>query len=120
MDSPGNPGGCLILDFQEPTGFTIQPEFWCGDYFLSDSEMYLDLGRETALKCLDYDIYGEACEELARRTPVVLWERDGVRKENIITEDTRCLCVERYSVSDGKVLLDTAPAIYVVTKGREK
>ena len=113
--------GCLILEIQEPTDFTIQPEFWCGDYLLSDSEMYLDLGRETALKCFDYDICGEACEELARRTPVVLWERDGVRKESIITEeDTGCFCVERYSVSEGKVLLDAAPAIYVVTKGEGK
>ncbi len=42
-------------------------------------------------------------------------------KESIITEeDTGCFCVERYSVSEGKVLLDAAPAIYVVTKGEGK
>ena len=28
--------------------------------------------------------------------------------------------MERYSVSEGKVLLDAAPAIYVVTKGEGK
>ena len=24
--------GCLILEVQEPTDFTISPEYWCGDY----------------------------------------------------------------------------------------
>ena len=33
--------GCLILEVQEPTDFTIQPEHWCGEYHLNDQEMYL-------------------------------------------------------------------------------
>ena len=42
--------GCLLLEVQEPTDFTIQPERWCGDYKLSDEEMYLGLSRESARK----------------------------------------------------------------------
>jgi hypothetical protein len=32
--------GCMLLEAQEPTDFTIQPEYRCGDYALSDQEMY--------------------------------------------------------------------------------
>jgi hypothetical protein len=45
--------GCLLLEVQEPTDFTIQPERWCGEYKLSDREMYLGLDREKALECFD-------------------------------------------------------------------
>ena len=45
--------GCLLLEVQEPTDFTIQPERWCGEYRLSDNEMYLGLSREDALGCFD-------------------------------------------------------------------
>ena len=27
--------GCTIIEVQEPTDFTIQPERWCGDYHIS-------------------------------------------------------------------------------------
>ena len=45
--------GCLLLEIQEPTDFTIQPERFCGDYRLSDNEMYLGLSRSKALECFD-------------------------------------------------------------------
>ena len=47
--------GCMLLEVQEPTDFTIQPERWCGEYKLSDREMYLGLDREKALECFDMD-----------------------------------------------------------------
>ena len=47
--------GCLLLEVQEPTDFTIQPERWCGEYKLSDREMYLGLEREKALECFDME-----------------------------------------------------------------
>ena len=47
--------GCLILEVQEPTDFTIQPEAWCGDYRLSDHEKYLGLDRDVALECFDLE-----------------------------------------------------------------
>ena len=37
--------GCLILEIQEPTDFTIQPERFCGDYKLNDYEMYLGFSK---------------------------------------------------------------------------
>ena len=46
--------GCLILEVQEPTDFTIQPERWCGDYHLNDNEMYIGLSKEDALGVFDY------------------------------------------------------------------
>ena len=47
--------GCLLLEVQEPTDFTIQPERWCGEHRLSDNEMYLGLTKEQALECFDID-----------------------------------------------------------------
>ncbi|MBQ3038355.1 MAG: class I mannose-6-phosphate isomerase, partial [Clostridia bacterium] len=46
--------GCLILEVQEPTDFTVQPERWCGDYKLSDYQMYLGLDKEVSMKCFDF------------------------------------------------------------------
>ena len=45
--------GCLLLEVQEPTDFTIQPEHWCGDYRLSDREMYLGLPKDTFTATVD-------------------------------------------------------------------
>ena len=39
--------GCLILEVQEPTDYTIQPEHWCDEYELSDDEMYIGLSDGT-------------------------------------------------------------------------
>ena len=30
--------GCTIVEVQEPTDFTIQPENWCGDVKISDGK----------------------------------------------------------------------------------
>ena len=46
--------GCLILEVQEPTDFTIQPEHYCGDYKLNEQEMMLGLSKEVALECFDF------------------------------------------------------------------
>lgn len=50
--------GCLILEVQEPTDFTIQPEYWCGDYQLDEYEMYLGLDPDISLDCFDYTYFG--------------------------------------------------------------
>ena len=52
--------GCLLLEVQEPTDFTIQPEYWCGDYLLNEREMYLGLKKEEALDCFDFGSCGMA------------------------------------------------------------
>lgn len=40
--------GCLLLEAQEPSDFTVQPEHWCGEHLLSEHEMYLGLDRKIA------------------------------------------------------------------------
>ncbi|MCK9319995.1 class I mannose-6-phosphate isomerase, partial [Methanoculleus sp.] len=40
--------GCTIIEVQEPTDFTIQPENWCGDYHITENEKYIGLDKSTA------------------------------------------------------------------------
>ena len=41
--------GCTIIEIQEPTDFTIQPERWCGNYHISTEEEYIGLSKSVAL-----------------------------------------------------------------------
>ena len=110
--------GCLILEVQEPTDFTIQPERWCGDYRLSEHEMYLDLDKETALSVFDYSYNLERVMNECRKEPVTVYENSGCRKESLIgKEDTPCFAVERYIISGGETEELFAPCVYVVTEG---
>lgn len=110
--------GCLILEVQEPTDFTVQPEEWCGDYHLSDYEMYLGLDKEAALECFDFSIQGEASIELGRKAPQIFEKTDSYCSETLISyNDTECFAVNRHSVSKGSMLLKNAPAVYIVTGG---
>lgn len=110
--------GCLILEVQEPTDFTIQPEAWCGDYRLNDKEMYLGLTKDQALDCFDYDVYADAAVSLARKIPAVILEEDGVRVEKIVDcEDTPCFSANKITVSGGSYRISKAPGVYIVTEG---
>ena len=110
--------GCLILEVQEPTDFTIQPERCCGDYVLSDTEMYIGLKPEQALDCFDFGFDLSRVERECRKTPRVTQQYDGVVKESLITrEDTPCFGVERYTVTAARTHTLTAPAVYVCTRG---
>ena len=110
--------GCLILEVQEPTDFTIQPERWCGDYKLSDHQMYLTLDKETALSVFDYSYNLERVERECKKTPEILYENSGCVKESLISKaDTPCFSVERYKVNSGETEELSAPCIYVVTEG---
>ncbi len=109
--------GCLILEVQEPTDFTVQPEYWCGDKLLSTHEMYLGLDKDIALDCFDFSIYGEKSVGEARKFPKVLVENEDYKKESIITnDDTLCFNVHRYTISKS-YKIENAPAIYVVSSG---
>ncbi|MGD0498668.1 MAG: class I mannose-6-phosphate isomerase [Bryobacteraceae bacterium] len=111
--------GCLILEVQEPTDFTVQPEAWCGDYRLNDREMYLGLDHETALDCFDFDISGERAIRRGRKRPTPWIDSPQLRAEAMITyADTPCFAVNRYALNDSKFTLTEAPAIYVVTAGQ--
>ncbi len=105
--------GCLLLEVQEPTDFTIQPERWCGEYKLSDREMYLGLDREQALECFDMDKRYPAPLESQ-----VISDGNGVLYESIINSDiTTSFTVNMVTIDDGFFLLHNSPAIYVVIDG---
>jgi len=109
--------GCLILEIQEPTDFTIQPEAWCGDYKLTDGEKYLGLSRDAALECFDYAISGEAAVRLGRKQPKTVLREDGLVTESLIgQEDTGCFSLLRHRVRSRALNLP-GPAVYIVTEG---
>jgi mannose-6-phosphate isomerase len=111
--------GCLILEIQEPTDFTIQPEAWCGDYHLNEFEKYLGLDPEVAINCFDYPIYGEQAIELGRKTPRIYYDNGSVCSESIIgSKDTDCFSVNCHRISDGCLTNMAAPAVYIVTEGK--
>ncbi len=113
--------GCLILEVQEPTDFTIQPERWCGDYHLSDNEMYIGLKKETALSVFDYSYNYEKVMKECKKTPQVLYENNGCKKELLIgKKDTPCFGVERYIIEKGETEMLSGTCVYVVTEGNGK
>lgn len=107
---------CLLLEVQEPTDFTIQPENTCGEYVLSDNEKYLGLNPDDAFDCFDMELDSlEKTIKAAKCEPVT----DGNIEKLITYEKTPCFAVNRYTVSGEKVNLP-APAVYVVTEGEGK
>lgn len=106
--------GCLLLEVQEPTDFTIQPERWCGEYKLSDNEMYLGLDREKALECFDMEK-----KYPAPLTPKTISDADGVKYEAVIDEEiTTSFAVRTVTLSGGSFELSRGAAVYVVTEGQ--
>ncbi len=104
---------CLLLEVQEPTDFTIQPENTCGDYVLSDNEKYLGLDPDIAFDCFDMELDSlEKTLKAAKCEP----EKVGHTEKLITHEKTPCFAVTRYTVNGEKVSLP-APGVYVVTEG---
>ena len=107
--------GCLILEVQEPSDFTIQPERWCGDYRLSDNVMYLGLEPEIALKCFKFEESENPFIE-----PIVIENSNGVLTEQLIGENqTNNFSLRRFKFNDGRLSLDKN-AIYIVADGEGK
>lgn len=105
--------GCLLIEVQEPTDFTIQPEKRCGEYVLSENEKYLGLSPEAAFECFDMDFIGlEAIEKRNLRSVPV---REGNLEKLITYEQTPCFAVNRYYVNEKTSL--PCPSIYVVSNG---
>lgn len=107
--------GCLILEVQEPTDFTIQPEYWCDEYELSDKEMYIGLDKETAVKCFSF--------EDTKDGQVAIEEHnfdDGVKIEKIIKpSDTDCFIINRITLDNAKYTINIKDSygVYIVTNG---
>lgn len=107
--------GCLILEVQEPTDFTIQPEHWCDDYKLNDNEMYIGLNKNDALKCFDFT---EAPD--TRLIPETVSNSGGAKLEKLITEkNTPCFVINRITLSGGTHTLNVSDSygVYIVTSG---
>lgn len=108
--------GCLLLEVQEPTDFTIQPERWCGEYKLSDNEMYIGLDRKQALECFDMEKTFPA-----PLTPKVLSDDNGCKYEAMIDESiTKSFSVRTVTLDGGEFALDKGCAIYVALEGKGK
>ncbi|PHV70483.1 mannose-6-phosphate isomerase [Sporanaerobium hydrogeniformans] len=108
--------GCLILEIQEPTDFTIQPERWCGDYRLSDYEMYLGLDKEEALECFDFDSHYDV-----RQVPILLSKLNGIIYESLVDErQTKNFKVNKVTIDGGNYLLSKGSGIYVIIEGKGK
>ena len=108
--------GCLLLEVQEPSDFTVQPERWCGEYRLSDNEMYLGLTKEQAMECFDINKKFPIPLE-----PKTFFESDTLCYQSLIDERmTETFTVRRIKLSGGNFLLDKGCTIYVVTEGSGK
>ena len=113
--------GCLILEVQEPTDFTIQPEHWCADYKLNDREMYLGLDKETALECFDFEKYGAAALESGRKEPKVLSNSGGVLAEELIGQsETPCFSMNRFSIEKAQMTLAAPASVWICVEGEGK
>jgi Phosphomannose isomerase len=113
--------GCTIIEIQEPTDFTIQPECWCGDYKISENEKYIGLTKNTALSCFNFDLFGEKAVDASRCTPKIEIDTPTHRKENLITyDDTPCFALNRHTITDGSFVMDYAPSVWIVLSGTGK
>lgn len=110
--------GCLILEVQEPTDFTIQPEHWCAEYELSADEMYIGLSEQDAVKCFDFD----KCPD-ARVEAEIVSDNNGVKVEKLIKDtDTDCFAVNRITLNHSSytINVDNSYGVYIVTSGSGK
>ena len=107
--------GCLILEVQEPTDFTVQPEHWCADYKLSDQEMYLGLTKEEAMDCFDFVPAPDT-----KVVPQMVMKEEGVIVENLIgPQTTDCFVINKICLDGGRKCLDLPDSygVYIVTEG---
>ena len=111
--------GCTIVEVQEPTDFTIQPERWCGDYHISFEEEYIGLDKDTALDAINYDIYGDKAKVFAKVNPKIAIDTPTYKKEVMISyEDTPCFGENRHTVKNGgSFVMDYAPSVYICLSG---
>ena len=110
--------GCTIVEIQEPTDFTIQPERWCGDYHISYEEEFIGLDKDVALDCFNYNLYGDKALRIAKKTPKILHESEKLLTEALISyDDTPCFALLRHTLKGGSLLLADAPAVIIVLDG---
>lgn len=110
--------GCTIIEVQEPTDYTIQPENWCGDYRITEQEKYIGLDKSTALDCFDYEMVGIKALERAKILPKTIIDESGYKKETLITyNDTVCFAENRHTLKGGTFTMGFAPSVWIVLNG---
>ena len=111
--------GCTIVEVQEPTDFTIQPERWCNDYHISYQEEYIGLDKDTALDAINYDIYGESAKAFAKVNPEIVVNTPTYVKESLISyDDTPCFAENRHVIKNGgSFVMDFAPSVFICLDG---
>ncbi|MBE5734372.1 MAG: mannose-6-phosphate isomerase [Clostridiales bacterium] len=111
--------GCTIVEVQEPTDFTIQPERWCNDYHISYQEEYIGLDKDTALDAINYDIYGESAKAFAKVNPKNVVNTPTYVKESLISyDDTPCFAENRHVIKNGgSFVMDFAPSVFICLDG---
>lgn len=110
--------GCTILEVQEPTDFTIQPERWCGDTHISEQEEYIGLTKDVALDCFDYTMVGQKALASARITPKVVYDQEGVKIEQMIGyDDTPCFAENRITLVNASYTPAFGPSVWIVLDG---
>ena len=110
--------GCTIVEIQEPTDFTIQPERWCGENHISYEEEYIGLTKSEALDCFNYDLYGDKALKLAKKEPRITYSDNTLTSETLIGyDDTPCFALNRHTLKNAAFTLTNAPAVYIIIDG---
>ncbi len=105
--------GCLLLEVQEPTDFTIQPERWCGDYKLSDYQMYLGLDKDVALQCFSYEPIKKV-----KNTPRFTVNTNSLKVERLLSPDQEnSFKINRITLNDGEYVLNQPVAVCSIIEG---
>ncbi len=105
--------GCLLLEIQEPTDFTIQPERFCGNHRLRDEEMYMGIDPDEALDCFDFEKTVDA-----PLLPETIREEKGLLYQNLIgPKITETFNVRMINLNSGSFTPDKPAAIYVAVEG---
>lgn len=109
--------GCMLLEVQEPTDFTIQPECWCGDYEITEYEKYLGLSEDDGLEMFDYNLFGDEVIKKSRIYPKVVVSNDDYKKEEIINYNiTPCFATNRYTITN-QYEVENFPSLFICIDG---
>lgn len=109
--------GCLILEIQEASDYTISPEFYCENNKLSDYERFLGLDLDTGLSMFNFNDYGEDVVMRGKLIPKKLeTTNDYVKYEISNYQTTKCFASIKYEIKN-KLKLSSGPALYVITDG---
>lgn len=112
--------GCLILEVQEPTDFTIQPEYWCENHKMSEFEKYLNLPKDIAIDCFNFSLTKEQIPLISKKEPKLIKENSLYKYESLISYAvTPCFSTNRITIN-GSYKLENKPAIYIVINGDGK